>query len=154
MKFYLYLNWLNGSYWRMEYAYYLIYKGELPRQALSKSKAVPSKKEYYNILTYIPIGNWKEFTTTDTYEQIQLKPFGDFTPLIIFLYITVGAGYEIVKGIQSSQVNATLPFILFSFLIFIFRIGYAYESKATKTVYVDVYGAAVMLILLTLKLIL
>lgn len=78
--------------------------------------------------------------------------WGKLSSIIIFFYITIGAGYEIVKGIQSSQVNATLPFILLSFLIFVCRIGYALESKATKPIYADLYGAIVMLILTILKL--
>jgi hypothetical protein len=148
-----YLNWLNGTYWRLEYAHYLYSKGVHRPSAIQKAKEIRNKDEYYSkILMYVPIGDWAEFTKTPEYQDLRLRPFSDFTPYIIFLYITIGAGYEIVKGIQSAQVNATLPFILLSFLIFVGRIGYAYESNAKKTLTADYYGAIVMLMLLLTKL--
>lgn len=148
-----YLNWLNGTYWRLEYAHFLHSRGELPSKAIAKSKKIRNKKEYYSkVRMCISIRDWEEFIETPLYKENQLRPFSDFTPYIIFLYITIGAGYEILKGIKDSHVAASLPFILLSLLIFVGRIGYAYESNAKKTIYTDYYGAVVMLILLLLKL--
>ncbi|RUP42169.1 MAG: hypothetical protein EKK63_02405 [Acinetobacter sp.] len=81
-----------------------------------------------------------------------MKLFSKISPWIIFLYITLGAGYEIFTGFLTGKVEASYPFIGFSFLIFVCRVGYALEASATKTVAVDVYGAVVMSCLLILKL--
>lgn len=70
----------------------------------------------------------------------------------IILYITLGAGHEIYYGFVHHKVQASLPFISLSAAIFLSRIGYAVESKATKTIIADSYGALTMCILLLLKL--
>ena len=86
-----YLNWLNGTYWRLEYAMYLIeMKGITKPYAIRTAKRIKNKREYYlKILMYIPIGEWREFTQSSIYESIQLNPIKDFGNYIILLSILV-----------------------------------------------------------------
>ena len=95
---------------------------------------------------------WRDFTQTADYPQINLKPFADLTPWILFPYITVGGGWELLHFFREGDVQASLPLLALSFLIFVGRIGYAYESNAKATLVSDYYGGAVMLILTLLKL--
>jgi len=62
-------------------------------------------------------------------------------------------GYKAPANLISFSNFNTLsyPFIGLSFLIFVCRVSYALESKATRTAAVDFYGAIVMLFLLILK---
>lgn len=75
------------------------------------------------------------------------------TSLIVFSYITAGAGYEIVKGITTHHVGPSLLFTGLSALIFLCRIGYGLTSKAMGTLKADIYGTCVLTILTILKLI-
>ena len=151
-KLWAYLNWLNGTHWRLEYALFLYYQGESEHFAIQTAKKCKDNGEYLDVLTYVQIGVWKDFTQTAGYQQINLKPFADITPWIVFLYITIGGGWELLHFFREGSVQASLPLLALSFLIFVGRIGYAYESKAKATLASDYYGGAVMLILTLLKL--
>jgi len=152
-KLWAYLNWLNGTHWRLEYALFLFYQGESEAFAISTARKCKNNGEYLDRLTYTSIGTWKDFTDTQLYKQIQLKPFADLTPWIAFLYTTIGGGHELLNFFRDGHVSASFPLLALSCLIFVGRIGYAYESKAKATLASDYYGGAVMLILSLLKLI-
>jgi hypothetical protein len=151
-KLWAYLNWLNGTHWRLEYALFLHYQGESPAFSIQTAKKCKDYSEYLEVLTYVQIGVWKDFTQTADYQQICLKPYADITPRIVFLYITIGGGHELLQFFRTGTVHAGLPILVLSFLIFVGRIGYAYESNAKATLASDYYGGAVMLILSLLKL--
>ncbi len=81
------------------------------------------------------------------------RMWGNISRFLIIIYILAGGGYEIINGILSHHIQASFIFSLTSSLIFIGRIFYAFYSKATRTMWADVLGAVVMLVLSALHLI-
>lgn len=66
------------------------------------------------------------------------------TKFIVFIYVTIGGGYELYSGIMHGHVNSSFIFAFLSGTIFIGRIGYGMSSGANKTVPADIYGLIVM----------
>jgi hypothetical protein len=66
------------------------------------------------------------------------------TKLLVFIYVTVGGGYEIYSGLVNGKVNSSFIFAFLSGAIFIGRIGYGISSGAKKTIPADIYGLVVM----------
>lgn len=79
--------------------------------------------------------------------------WGEISKFLVMLYVTVGGGYEIISGILSGHVNSTFVFSFLSSLIFVGRVLYGFYSGARKTMWADVYGAAVMLLISVLHVI-
>ncbi len=75
-----------------------------------------------------------------------------FTKIIIFTYITIGAGGEILYGIETGHMRTSFLFAFLSGSIFIGRIGYGYYSGARKTILADAYGLIVLLIVAFMRL--
>jgi hypothetical protein len=74
------------------------------------------------------------------------------TKFFIFIYVTIGGGYELYSGIMNGHVNSSFIFAFLSGTIFIGRIGYGTSSGANKTVPADIYGLIVMWSVAFLKL--
>lgn len=66
------------------------------------------------------------------------------TKILVFIYVTIGGGYEIYSGIILGQVHSSFIFAFLSGSIFIGRIGYGITTGANKTVPADIYGLVVM----------
>lgn len=70
--------------------------------------------------------------------------WGNTTKIIVFLYVTIGGGWEIFNGITTGHVKTSFIFAFLSGLIFIGRIGYGYTSGARKTIPADIYGLVII----------
>jgi len=66
------------------------------------------------------------------------------TKTLVFIYVTVGGGYEIYSGVTNGEVHSSFIFAFLSGTIFIGRIGYGVTSGAKKTIPADIYGLVVM----------
>lgn len=75
------------------------------------------------------------------------------TSLAVILYITIGAGNEIMIGIKTHQVKSSALFIGLSALIFLCRVFNAIASKNYTTYFADLYGVFVLGLLFFMKLI-
>ena len=73
------------------------------------------------------------------------KFWGQLSMFLILLYVTVGGGYEIYKGVTMRHVQSSFIFSFLSALIFVGRIFYARATGARRTIIADIYGALVML---------
>ena len=74
------------------------------------------------------------------------------TKIIVFVYVTIGGGYEIYVGITTKHVHTSFIFAFLSGSIFVGRIGYGLSSGARKTIPADIYGLIVMWFLAGLRL--
>lgn len=74
------------------------------------------------------------------------------TKLIVFTYVTIGAGYEIFNGLKTGHMKTSFLFAFLSGSIFIGRIGYGYYSGARKTIPADIYGLIVLWIVAFMRL--
>lgn len=74
------------------------------------------------------------------------------TKALIFIYVTIGGGYEIYSGLTSGQVHSSFLFAFLSGAIFVGRIGYGISSGAKKTIPADIYGLVVMWFIAFLRL--
>jgi hypothetical protein len=86
----------------------------------------------------------------DKYEAKRLsreKLWGNVSKFLILAYVFLGGGYEIVMGIVNHHVQASFVFSFMSSLIFLGRIFYALYSGAVRTMWADVCGVTVMLVL-------
>lgn len=75
------------------------------------------------------------------------KMWGNISRVIILLYVFAGGGYEIISGLIHWHIAASFIFSFMSCLIFVCRIFYAHYSGATRTMWSDICGAAIMLVL-------
>lgn len=73
------------------------------------------------------------------------------TSLMVILYVTIGGGLSLYNGFKMHHVEGGLALIGFSALIFVSRIVNAYFHRAYSTVYADLYGMVVFLLLTVLK---
>lgn len=73
--------------------------------------------------------------------------WGKIAMILVLLYVTVGGGYEIYLAFVTKHVHSTFIFSFLSSLIFVSRVLYAISSKARRTLWADVYGAVVMLLI-------
>jgi hypothetical protein len=78
--------------------------------------------------------------------------WANITKLIVFTYVTIGAGGEIINGIQTGHMKTSFLFAFLSGSIFIGRIGYGYYSGARKTIPADIYGLVVLWIVAFMRL--
>ena len=74
------------------------------------------------------------------------------TKILVFIYVTIGAGSEIYSGITRGSVHTSFLFAFLSGTIFVGRIGYSITSGAKKTIPADIYGLVVLWILAGLRL--
>jgi hypothetical protein len=70
--------------------------------------------------------------------------WGNITKTLVFIYVTIGGGYEIYSGITTGHIHSSFIFAFLSGSIFIGRIGYGISSGAKKTIPADIYGLVVM----------
>ncbi len=73
--------------------------------------------------------------------------WGDFSRILILAYVVLGGGYEIFVGLRDQHVQASFIFSFMSSLIFAGRIMYGAYARATATIWADIFGAIVMLVL-------
>ncbi len=78
--------------------------------------------------------------------------WGWITKILVFTYVTVGGGYEIISGLTAGQVHSSFIFAFLSGTIFIGRIGYGISSGAKKTIPADIYGLIIMWVVAFLRL--
>jgi len=78
--------------------------------------------------------------------------WGNLLKWLVFLFVTVGGGYEIFSGIRDKHIQSSLIFIFLSFTIFAGRIFYAIASGARKSLPAEIYGAIVMVLMFCLHL--
>lgn len=66
--------------------------------------------------------------------------WANVTKIIVFIYVTIGGGWEIWNGIKTGHIKTSFLFAFLSGSIFIGRIGYGFTSGARKTIPADIYG--------------
>lgn len=82
------------------------------------------------------------------------KLWGNLSMALVLIYVTIGGGYELITGIQNHHIKTSFVFVFLSSLIFVSRVLYAMSSGAKRTLWADLYGAAVMIAISILHLIL
>ncbi len=76
--------------------------------------------------------------------SLKAAKWGNITKIIVFIYVTIGGGYELYFGITTHHIHSSFLFAFLSGTIFIGRIGYGIHSGAQKTIPADIYGLIVM----------
>ena len=77
--------------------------------------------------------------------QIKKDTFwANITKIIVFTYVTIGGGGELIHGYQTGHMKTSFLFAFLSGCIFIGRIGYGYTSGAKKTIPADIYGLVII----------
>ena len=77
------LNWINGTYWRLEYAEFMLWKGNSKQAALHFAKHLDEEFYYEWQMTKNLDDSWAEFVRTEEYRAIQI------TRKQILFFITV-----------------------------------------------------------------
>ena len=70
--------------------------------------------------------------------------WASITKILVFMYVTIGGGYEIINGLTNDTVKTSFIFAFLSGCIFIGRIGYGIYSGAKRTIIADIYGLVVI----------
>lgn len=78
--------------------------------------------------------------------------WGNITKAFVFIYVTIGGGYEIYSGLVNGVVHSSFLFAFLSGSIFIGRIGYGVTSGAKRTLPADIYGLVMMWVVAFLRL--